>query len=87
MIARAEIMGTDPVDLSKSGVEKKAQKIIPVPTSKVKENGYGGYRDAINEVSDEIKEKYPYNSLGRSSREAALLCNGKLCSMYSSRMT
>ncbi len=77
MIARAQILKVDLVHLSKTKQEKKAEKIIPKPTNKIRENGYGGYKSLISGVSEEIKEKYPYKSLRRTSREAALLCNGK----------
>ena len=77
MIAKASVLGIDPVDLSKTREEKMAARMVPVPTEKVEENGYGGYRDIINSVPDATKKKYPYPSLARNSREANLLCNGK----------
>ncbi len=67
-----------PAKISLSDLEKKASKIIPKPTVKVKEKGYGDYRDDLREIKEEDRQKYPYNRRDiASTSELQLLFDGK----------
>jgi hypothetical protein len=77
MKTQSSLISAPVVKLEASEKEKEAIKIIPVPTSKVTENGYRGYGKFMSELSSEIKEKYPYYSLSRTSSELERLCDGK----------
>jgi len=59
-------------------IEKKAASVIPHTTKKVKENGYGGYREILANIPTTIKEKYPYErrNIGDIG-ELHLLIDGK----------
>ena len=67
--------GIPVVSLKPNELEKKAIAMIPVPTPRVRENGYGGYskfmpevaRDQINAINQKISDK----------TELERLCNGK----------
>jgi hypothetical protein len=71
----ASKLGVQPVSIKPTDLEKKAMAIVPAPTSKVRENGYGGYgkplqtipADRISKASDKISDV----------RELERLCNGK----------
>ncbi|MBU1012648.1 MAG: M28 family peptidase [Bacteroidetes bacterium] len=86
MKVRSVQISLSPIKLKPTALEINASKIIPVPTSKVSENGYRGYGKYISEVSKEIKDKYPYPSLMRSSGELNLLCNGKRTALEIKKM-
>jgi hypothetical protein len=78
--AVARRLGTKPPGLTLNELEKKAAKIIPRPTSKVRQNGYREYQKLITAVPAEQRAKYPYQ--GRDIRlaspgELQLLVNGK----------
>ena len=78
MKAAAVRLNVKPAKIKFSDLEKKAAKIIPRPTAKVTMNGYQGYREFINEVPKEERDKYPYSrrSIG-STAELQLLIDGK----------
>jgi aminopeptidase YwaD len=80
MEAVARKMQTSPVKLKATDLEKKAAKIKPRPTAKVKENGYNGYVKLIEAVPADIKTKYPYDRNGEfavaDTGELQLLING-----------
>jgi len=58
-------------------LEKKASKVIPKPTTKVKLNGYRGYREFINQVPKEERDKYPYSRRNiANTSELQVLING-----------
>lgn len=65
------------VNLKVTALEKQAAKMFPVPTELVKEDGYRGYTDVLGVRVEQLKEKFPHNSIKRTSRELQLLCNGK----------
>jgi aminopeptidase YwaD len=75
MKAVAKKLGSQPVTLQMTELEKTASKIVPRPTAKVKENGYRGYNDYITKVPREVREKYPVKT--RNTGELQLLINGK----------
>ena len=59
-------------------LEKRAAKIVPRTTAKVKSNGYGGDREFINGVPTEERRKYPYGFRDiANTRELHLCINGK----------
>lgn len=78
MKATAKRLNMKPFELKITDLERRAQKTVPRPTAKVKLNGYGGYREFINQVPKDVKEKYPYDyrSIGNTG-ELTLLINGK----------
>ena len=57
-------LGTKPVVPVLSDLEKKAAKMVPRPTSKVRAEGYRGYAKFIEQVPKEEKGKFPYAQLG-----------------------
>jgi len=77
MEAMARKLGQKPVVLTASDLEKKAAKIIPKTTAKVKEEGQQGYRKYIDGVPIAEKAKYPYAGEVSNSTELQLLINGK----------
>ncbi len=56
--------GMKPVTVVHSDLEKKAAKMVPKPTAKVRANGYRGYTQFIEQVPKEEREKYPYAQFG-----------------------
>jgi hypothetical protein len=79
MEAVARKLHIKPVKILRTDLEKKASRIVPKPTAKVKMNGYREYRKFITQVSKEEKAKFPYG--GRrdiaSTSELHLLINGR----------
>lgn len=72
---KAGKLGFKPVTIKLSSLEKKAMGVVPSVTAKVTDAGYRGYSAIINEVPQDIKEKYP--SRGADTRELPRLVNGK----------
>jgi hypothetical protein len=64
MESTAARLGTKPAAIGLSDLEKKASKIVPRPTSKVRSEGYRGYTKFIEAVPKEEKAKYPYSQYG-----------------------
>lgn len=64
MEATAARLGTRPAVIVLSDLEKKAARLIPRPTAKVRSLGYRGYNKFINEVPKEQKAKLPTGRLG-----------------------
>ena len=74
----AKRLNTRPVKIQLTDLEKKAAKMVPKPTAKVKSNGYGGPREFINQVPRDERKKYPYGFRDiANTRELQLLINGK----------
>ena len=69
MEALARNRGVAPVRPVMTDLEKKAANIVPRPTPKVAAEGYAEYRKYINQVSKEIRDKYPI--MGRSDLSLA----------------
>jgi hypothetical protein len=67
--------GVPAVSLKPNELEKKAVTIIPFPTSKVRENGYGGYSRYMPEVAREQMNGI-YQKISDKS-ELERLCNGR----------
>jgi hypothetical protein len=80
MAAVAGRLGVKQVQATLNDAEKRAAKIIPKPTAKVKENGYGEYRKLIEGVPAAEKAKFPVQGKDlviSNSSELQLLVNGK----------
>lgn len=77
MNVRAKQLQIKPARLSKTPLEEKASNLIPIPTDKIKENGYQGYRSAISNAQKEMKKEQPSRRSFRSASEIQLLCNGQ----------
>ena len=60
MEAAAARLGTRPVAIALSDLEKRAARIVPRPTSKVRENGYAEYRKLIEAVPKAEQAKFPF---------------------------
>ena len=77
MEAMARKLGTKPVAIALSDDDKKALKIVPRTTDKVKAEGYQGYQKYIQGVSSADRAKYPYQGELFTPAELQLLINGK----------
>lgn len=81
MEAVAAKLGTKPAVIVLSDLEKKAAKLVPRPTAKVRSQGYRGYGKFIDQVPKEQKAKFPYGQFGGmdfmgSTPELQCLING-----------
>jgi hypothetical protein len=74
MKTTAEGLKTEPATIQFSALEKKASKIYPKPTDKVKANGYGGYREYLPRTQT-TRGQGESRRVDRS--ELQLLINGK----------
>ncbi|MFC1628880.1 M28 family peptidase [Gemmatimonadota bacterium] len=78
MAATATRLGTQPVRIQLTDLERSAARMVPSQTSRVKENGYNGYNVFMNGVTEEQRAQFPY---GRSdianTGEINLLINGE----------
>jgi hypothetical protein len=74
MRTTAEGLKAEPVTIQFSALEKKASKMYPKPTEKVKANGYGGYREYLPRTQT-TRGQGESRRLDRS--ELQLLINGK----------
>ncbi|MFO7616360.1 MAG: M28 family peptidase [Bacteroidales bacterium] len=75
MKIQASRWGVPFVSLKPTDLEKKALALLPVATAKVKEAGYGGYRQFMPQVSRE-QMMFSYRDIANTS-ELERLCNGK----------
>ncbi|MCX6226405.1 MAG: DUF4910 domain-containing protein [Bacteroidia bacterium] len=71
----AATLGVSPVTLKPTDQEKKAMAVIPVPTSKVREKGFGGYSEFMPELTREQTTAIYSNISDKTELER--LCNGK----------
>ena len=85
MIATAEILGIKPAKIVLSDEEKRAAKIFPVATPKVKENGFRGYQQFIQKAVKEAGDKYPTKGL-KTGAEIQLLCTGEYSALDIKKM-
>jgi len=74
-------LGSKPVVPVLSDLEKKAAKMVPRPTPKVRADGYRGYTKLIDQVPKEERAKFPSSQFGSmdfrgSSAELQCLING-----------
>jgi aminopeptidase YwaD len=77
MEAMARKLGTKPVKIEWSDLERKAMKVIPKTTAKVTAEGYQGYRKYLDKVPAEQRAKYPYAAELFTANELQLLINGR----------
>ena len=78
MVATAARLGTRPVQAGLTDLERRADRMIPSQTSRVKENGYNGYGQYLNQVSDEDRARFPYSRQSiANTGEINLLINGE----------
>ncbi|MFC2157125.1 M28 family peptidase [Acidobacteriota bacterium] len=77
MMSRAQDLKIKPVSLETSPLERKASQLVPVPTDKIRANGYGGYRNLITKAQRELKKRQSNRGFNRSVSEIQLLCNGR----------
>jgi hypothetical protein len=77
MEAVAAKLHCGPVRAQLTDLEESAAKMVPRPTSRVRQNGYGGWRSFLQEVPPETSEQYPYSDGVASTGEVNLLINGK----------
>ena len=61
MEATARKLATSPASEKLSALEKKAQGMMPRPTARVKANGPWGYSKFIQELPQEVRDRYPVN--------------------------
>ncbi len=60
MKAVAARLGVSPVRLQLTDLERRAADIVPRPTAKVKADGYGGWRQYLEAVPDDVRQRFPY---------------------------
>ncbi len=80
MAAAAKGLGIKPARIVLTEAEKKAAKIVPRPTARVRENGYNEYRKLIDEVPADQKSKFPFQGKDlviSNPSELQLLVNGR----------
>ena len=77
-LAVAKRLNTAPAQIILADLDKEAAKIVPKPTKRIQEKGYRGYREYIEKIPDEERDKYPYSRREiASSSELQLLIDGK----------
>ena len=76
MSSQAQSLNTRPVLLTLTDNEKKAARLVPNPTHKIKDNGYRGYQTSINEAVEKLAVQYSDRSARRSTTEIQLLIDG-----------
>ncbi len=70
-------LGTGPVRVQLSDLERRASRIVPRQTARVTENGYGGYSDFIEAVPEAERARFPYGRRDiASTSELICLVNG-----------
>lgn len=78
MRATAKRLNVAPVTFNLTAAEKKASRITPRPTDKVMTHGYGGYREFLDKVPAETREKLKITQRSIfGASELQLLINGK----------
>ena len=77
MEAMAKKLGTTPVKIEMSDLDKKAMKIVPKTTAKVAAEGQQGYQKFLSAVTADQRAKFPYAGELFTTNELQLLINGK----------
>ena len=71
-------LGTDPVRVQLTSLERDASRLVPRPTPLVRQNGYGGWRPLLQNVMAEERRQYPYGASDiANTGELNLLINGR----------
>lgn len=77
MNAVAGRINTRPIRIRLSDLERRASRMVPSQTSRVKENGYNGYNQFFSQVSEEDQARFPYDRRSiANTGEVQLLING-----------
>jgi aminopeptidase YwaD len=78
MRAVAMRLGTRPVRIQMTDLERRASRMIPKPTPLVKQDGYQGWRAYLQPVLEDARQRYPYGNRDiASTSELQLLINGR----------
>jgi hypothetical protein len=75
MNAAAARLGTQPVRLRQTDLERRARGIVPRQTALVKRDGYTGWREHLQTVPADVRTQYPYQGVNTS--ELQLLIDGQ----------
>ncbi len=75
MEAAAARLGARPVQLRQTDLERQASRMVPRQTALVKRDGYGGTRQHIQAVPEEVRNQFP--SQGVSTSELQHLIDGR----------
>jgi aminopeptidase YwaD len=75
MEAAAARLGTPPAQPRQTDLEREASRIVPRQTALVKRDGYGGTRQHLETVSEEVLSQYP--SQGINTSELQHLIDGR----------
>jgi hypothetical protein len=75
MEATATRLGSRPVELRMTDLERQAGRIVPRQTALVKQDGYTGWREYLSGVPAEVQSRYPYEGLANAA-ELQLLIDG-----------
>jgi len=74
MAAVAARLGTQPVQLRQTDLERRAAGIVPRQTALVKRDGYGGWQQHLGAVPEATLARYPHE--GIDTNEVQLLIDG-----------
>ena len=77
MEAMAKKLGIKPVKIEPSDLEKKAMKVVPRTTAKLRAEGHQGYQKHLTAVPQDQRTKFPYAGELFTTNELQLLINGK----------
>lgn len=75
MEATAARLGTRPVDLRPTDLERRAERIVPRQTELVKRDGYQGWREHLQAVPAGTMARFPHEGL--DTNEVQLLVDGR----------
>ena len=75
MTAAANRLGTSPVRVQQSDLERRASRIVPRQTALVKRDGYTGWRQHLQAVPASVRAEYP--TRGVNTSELQLLIDGR----------
>ncbi len=70
-------LGVEPARLEETDLERQAAQIVPRPTAKVTEGGYGAWRALLEELPEEELAQLPYRRGVADTRELPRLIDGK----------
>lgn len=78
MRAVAARLGTRPVRIQLSDLERRASRMVPKPTPLVRQDGYQGWRAYLQQVLEDARQQYPYGNRDiASTSELQLLIDGR----------
>ena len=74
---RTGVLEMEPVQWEPTPLEKRAARLVPIPTEEVQAHGYSGYRALITKAQKELKKGSSGRGMYRTAAEIQLLCNGR----------